>query len=76
MPTERRDTTAHAPTGNAQPAVSRRRTTPSPSSLVILLNSRSLSVITTTTTISDSNSNASQLLQHPEQRQPSGRKWP
>ncbi|EWZ44666.1 hypothetical protein FOCG_00840 [Fusarium oxysporum f. sp. radicis-lycopersici 26381] len=26
MPTERRDTTAHAPTGNAQPAVSRRRT--------------------------------------------------
>ncbi|KAJ4108713.1 hypothetical protein NW765_003590 [Fusarium oxysporum] len=74
MPTERRDTTAHAPTGNAQPAVSRRRTTPSPSSLVILLNSRSLSVITTT--ISDSNRNASQLLQHPEQRQPSGRKWP
>ncbi|KAH7209293.1 fungal-specific transcription factor domain-containing protein [Fusarium oxysporum] len=26
MPTERRDTIAHAPTGNAQPAVSRRRT--------------------------------------------------
>ncbi|RKL29504.1 hypothetical protein BFJ72_g11984 [Fusarium proliferatum] len=81
MPTERRNATAHAPTGNAQQAVTRRRTTPSPSSLVILPNSLSRIVIITTTTtsisisISDSNHNrnASQLLRHPEQRQPSGR---
>ncbi|KAG4276414.1 hypothetical protein FPRO04_00912 [Fusarium proliferatum] len=83
MPTERRNATAHAPTGNAQQAVTRRRTTPSPSSLVILPNSLSgIVIITTTTTsisisisISDSNHNrnASQLLRHPEQRQPSGR---